>query len=110
MIRRPPRSTLFPYTTLFRSDVIPHLWYADKAEEAVAFYVSLLPDSRIDSVTALPADSPSGPAGSRSEEHTSELQSHLNLVCRLLLEKKKKKKISNIRTPHHLTLCTIAHL
>src|SRR5260370_35129884 len=64
MIRRPPRSTLFPYTTLFRSDVIPHLWYADKAEEAVAFYVSLLPDSRIDSVTALPADSPSGPAGS----------------------------------------------
>jgi predicted 3-demethylubiquinone-9 3-methyltransferase (glyoxalase superfamily) len=46
------------------SDVIPHLWYADKAEEAVAFYVSLLPDSRIDSVTALPADSPSGPAGS----------------------------------------------
>ncbi len=45
-------------------DVIPHLWYADKAEEAVAFYVSLLPHSRIDSVTALPADSPSGPAGS----------------------------------------------
>ena len=44
-------------------DVIPHLWHADKAEEAVAFYVSLLPDSRIDSVTALPADSPSGPAG-----------------------------------------------
>jgi len=43
-------------------DVIPHLWYADKAEEAVAFYVSLLPDSRIDSVTALPADSPSSPA------------------------------------------------
>jgi predicted 3-demethylubiquinone-9 3-methyltransferase (glyoxalase superfamily) len=45
-------------------DVIPHLRYADKAEEAAAFYVSLLPDSRIDSVTALPADSPSGPAGS----------------------------------------------
>ena len=45
------------------SDVIPHLWYADKAEEAVAFYVSLLSDSRIDSMAALPADSPSGPAG-----------------------------------------------
>ena len=45
-------------------DAIPHLWYADKAEEAAAFYVSLLPNSRIDSVTALPADSPSGPAGS----------------------------------------------
>jgi len=42
--------------------VIPHLWHADKAEEAVAFYVSLLPDSRIDSMAALPADSPSGPA------------------------------------------------
>ena len=48
-------------------DAIPHLWYADKAEEAAAFYVSLLPNSRIDSVTALPADSPSGPpARSRS--------------------------------------------
>lgn len=45
-------------------DAIPHLWYADKAEEAAAFCVSLLPNSRIDSVTALPADSPSGPAGS----------------------------------------------
>jgi predicted 3-demethylubiquinone-9 3-methyltransferase (glyoxalase superfamily) len=45
-------------------DAIPHLWYADKAEEVAAFYVSLLPNSRIDSVTALPADSPSGPAGS----------------------------------------------
>ena len=46
------------------SKVIPHLWYADKAEEAASFYVSLLPNSRIDSVTALPADTPSGPAGS----------------------------------------------
>ena len=44
--------------------IIPHLWYAEKAEEAAAFYVSLLPDSRIDSVTPLPADTPSGPAGS----------------------------------------------
>jgi predicted 3-demethylubiquinone-9 3-methyltransferase (glyoxalase superfamily) len=46
------------------SKVVPHLWYADKAEEAAKFYVSLLPSSRIDSVTALPAESPSGPAGS----------------------------------------------
>ena len=46
------------------SKVIPHLWYADKAEEAASFYVSLLPNSRLDSVTALPADTPSGPAGS----------------------------------------------
>src|SRR5690242_21616580 len=78
MIRRPPRSTLFPYTTLFRSD---------------------------DSQRARPlllgrwSQSPSLVAGvgrvsgyRRSEEHTSELQSHVNLVCRLLLEKKKKKK------------------
>ncbi len=44
--------------------IIPHLWYADKAEEAARFYVSLLPDSRIDSVVTMPADSPAGPAGS----------------------------------------------
>lgn len=46
------------------SKIIPCLWFADKAEEAARFYVSLLPDSRVDSVTPLPADSPSGPAGS----------------------------------------------
>jgi predicted 3-demethylubiquinone-9 3-methyltransferase (glyoxalase superfamily) len=46
------------------SKIVPNLWYTDKAEEAAAFYVSLLPNSKIDSVTALPADSPSGPAGS----------------------------------------------
>src|SRR5260370_26217946 len=92
MIRRPPRSTLFPYTTLFRS---------------------------LESLVAGTSDSPDGPTDqprtmtnivyqtlvpsytvmfvffivNRSEEHTSELQSHLNLVCRLLLEKKKKKEI-----------------
>src|SRR5688572_33021218 len=72
MIRRPPRSTLFPYTTLFRSG----LWYLAPAVEIV--------NSRGSS------DNASGE--SRSEEHTSELQSQSNLVCRLLLEKKKKKK------------------
>ncbi|HEX2581829.1 MAG TPA: VOC family protein [Dongiaceae bacterium] len=44
--------------------IIPHLWYTDKAEEAAAFYAGILPDSRVDSVTPLPADTPSGPAGS----------------------------------------------
>src|SRR5256885_5441772 len=73
MIRRPPRSTLFPYTTLFRSLVRPAAWLA-----AVARCGRRLLDYR--AVHAHP----------RSEEHTSELQSPCNLVCRLLLEKKKK--------------------
>src|SRR5260370_10601273 len=72
MIRRPPRSTLFPYTTLFRSCPTP---YASPVTTS-----GLLTDHY--ELTMLRA--------SRSEEHTSELQSHLNLVCRLLLEKKKK--------------------
>src|SRR6185503_20755856 len=68
MIRRPPRSTLFPYTTLFRSRALP------------------APPAR-------GCDSPDLPTSrSRSEEHTSELQSRLHLVCRLLLEKKKTKE------------------
>src|SRR2546430_17368223 len=70
MIRRPPRSTLFPYTTLFRSR---------------------LKFGRPDSSRATISPSTTEPSGrSRSEEHTSELQSQSNLVCRLLLEKKKK--------------------
>src|SRR5437588_5630899 len=68
MIRRPPRSTLFPYTTLFRSSR----------------------SSRCPTACAPPRSARS--TRSRSEEHTSELQSHSDLVCRLLLEKKKKKK------------------
>src|SRR2546430_12389047 len=71
MIRRPPRSTLFPYTTLFRSP--------DEAEDG---HRALRP---------LGAAPPLGREVQRSEEHTSELQSQSNLVCRLLLEKKKKK-------------------
>src|SRR6516225_11826034 len=66
MIRRPPRSTLFPYTTLFRSH--------DRGGEQDQLHVGSLRSTE-----------------PRSEEHTSELQSHVNLVCRLLLEKKKKK-------------------
>src|SRR5256885_11256267 len=73
MIRRPPRSTLFPYTTLFRSV-----------------------GSRSTSTLTMRRRVPSaGPAHQRSEEHTSELQSPCNLVCRLLLEKKKKKILTH---------------
>src|SRR2546430_10840348 len=75
MIRRPPRSTLFPYTTLFRSLCRSAGDRADRAAEAARG----LPARRV----------PAG-EGRRSEEHTSELQSQSNLVCRLLLEKKKK--------------------
>src|SRR6266571_7879944 len=74
MIRRPPRSTLFPYTTLFRSGY----------ECCGVAYLG----------RGLPVD-----ARARSEEHTSELQSHVNLVCRLLLEKKK----------HNTSLATVVH-
>src|SRR5947209_10019869 len=82
MIRRPPRSTLFPYTTLFRSGVGAH---AHGGEIAAA--------ARLEQrLLHLRAEE----AAARSEEHTSELQSRQYLVCRLLLEKKKEKKI----TPH----------
>src|SRR6266480_5282900 len=77
MIRRPPRSTLFPYTTLFRSPVPT---------------APCTPTWKTSSPTARPSTSPKASWHWRSEEHTSELQSHVNLVCRLLLEKKKKKK------------------
>src|SRR5207302_2403353 len=72
MIRRPPRSTLFPYTTLFRSSTA-------EADRGIA-------------PTARNGRGGSPERSTRSEEHTSELQSRENLVCRLLLEKKKKKK------------------
>src|SRR5437667_4687272 len=72
MIRRPPRSTLFPYTTLFRSEIVR----------------LAVPDQ--EAAQALAAIKPRSPIPVRSEEHTSELQSHHDLVCRLLLEKKKK--------------------
>src|SRR5688572_32129935 len=88
MIRRPPRSTLFPYTTLFRSG-------QSSAQPCLP-------------VKPIGAERPEPPsqqtqhrgrrAMPRSEEHTSELQSQSNLVCRLLLEKKKKKKKENIQT------------
>src|SRR5947207_8161875 len=97
MIPRPPRSTLFPYTTLFRSS---------GTNVVISAAVRVWSGSKVSSVPG----SPCGVAGNaayctlRSEEHTSELQSHSDLVCRLLLEKKKKKKttcnIKDIYQPH----------
>src|SRR5438067_5670765 len=88
MIRRPPRSTLFPYTTLFRSR-----WAAAGLEQKHGFLFAALPvrDHHVlfvDAIEVKPVER------LRSEEHTSELQSRFDLVCRLLLEKKKKKKKS----------------
>src|SRR5690242_21254063 len=89
MIRRPPRSTLFPYTTLFRSDGA-HV--VDRLPPDARFGMAEVPLGGVHR-----RDRADGDACVRSEEHTSELQSHVNLVCRLLLEKKKKKKISITR-------------
>src|SRR5438034_8796637 len=86
MIRRPPRSTLFPYTTLFRSKgASPSRRAGPGGEEGRGLEVAgLAPQSAVHwNLT---------PPELRSEEHTSELQSHSDLVCRLLLEKKKRKK------------------
>src|SRR2546430_6288928 len=85
MIRRPPRSTLFPYTTLFRSG--PDL-LSRAARDLHPQALALVLGTR----TALARPLHLAPRPLRSEEHTSELQSQSNLVCRLLLEKKKKKK------------------
>src|SRR5260370_8681106 len=87
MIRRPPRSTLFPYTTLFRS-------ISQKAGENEQLFGSV---TSKDIAEALEKQGYTiDRFGDRSEEHTSELQSHLNLVCRLLLEKKKKERYRKI--------------
>src|SRR3712207_6932683 len=88
MIRRPPRSTLFPYTTLFRSDDIGGLYGADTmlARDGAE---PLSGGDGSDDISAGPGNDPSINGGARSEEHTSELQSRQYLVCRLLLEKKK---------------------
>src|SRR2546425_4456016 len=97
MIRRPPRSTLFPYTTLFRSGV-GALWRSHELFDITLFPLppSLFPGRYAGSARPADASRPSGgrelTGRTRSEEHTSELQSLAYLVCRLLLEKKKKKK------------------
>src|SRR2546422_4344162 len=84
MIRRPPRSTLFPYTTLFRSVVIYDARYANVVERGRNVLTRL-------NLGANELLQMAGRVHGRSEEHTSELQSRLHLVCRLLLEKKKRK-------------------
>src|SRR2546426_8121140 len=99
MIRRPPRSTLFPYTTLFRSRwtsavtlnlAIGQGENAQTLVDMVRLYQMLASDGRSRSPYVVhPAAT-----GDRSEEHTSELQSPCNLVCRLLLEKKKKQQMT----------------
>src|SRR5690242_21528007 len=97
MIRRPPRSTLFPYTTLFRSGVRARMTEAVQLADGLEKEAEVLRRQLADH-QALHAEHQALEAQLaevRSEEHTSELQSHVNLVCRLLLEKKKKKQITN---------------
>src|SRR5260370_10536817 len=96
MIRRPPRSTLFPYTTLFRSPLDRHAIRATLVGlriftgERQAFFIGLVQCAGAHKHRVLPRHKAVlFVVPTRSEEHTSELQSHLNLVCRLLLEKKK---------------------
>src|SRR2546425_5891869 len=86
MIRRPPRSTLFPYTTLFRSGIVA-LWGSQRSVESARKSASSWASSAAGSAGVIGRPIGIGP---RSEEHTSELQSLAYLVCRLLLEKKKK--------------------
>src|SRR5260370_23539650 len=99
MIRRPPRSTLFPYTTLFRSGSnalaeIPDVEHSFILIDALQARCRSAAITVFTEVVILEDDYFSEYRyGGRSEEHTSELQSHLNLVCRLLLEKKKKRNV-----------------
>src|SRR2546422_4558315 len=95
MIRRPPRSTLFPYTTLFRSDHHARLPRLDSGSGEG------IPVLRAGSRSQKPCNGSSAILGPRSEEHTSELQSRLHLVCRLLLEKKKSTPPASV-----LSQCT----
>src|SRR5256885_6635471 len=98
MIRRPPRSTLFPYTTLFRSPQAP-----DRREKRPLPLICINLCCQLSAPAARKHPLAKRHHHDRSEEHTSELQSPCNLVCRLLLEKKKKKKnnISPTSIAHH---------
>src|SRR5690349_23070384 len=97
MIRRPPRSTLFPYTTLFRSSSTATSSPKTSCSPAGARW-SPISGSR----ESRPPPISKSPSPGRSEEHTSELQSRRDLVCRLLLEKKKKKnKIITLHKKHN---------
>src|SRR5258708_31854400 len=96
MIRRPPRSTLFPYTTLFRSEIAPRRVAGGRNVEG------------LERAAVRDAMRPGG-ALRRSEEHTSELQSPDHLVCRLLLEKKTKHPVPRTRAHPHSTGLTLRH-
>src|SRR2546421_5259612 len=102
MIRRPPRSTLFPYTTLFRSDRMPQFFLEIAHDEEPDAY----PVADLDNLAVAVVKD-------RSEEHTSELQSRSDLVCRLLLEKKKKKKNNHktriFKYDNRAEICIAAH-
>src|SRR2546427_2988423 len=102
MIRRPPRSTLFPYTTLFRSHVAEFARASGRRS-----YGGDGPHASIGCVLRAPRAALGAyrHRGARSEEHTSELQSQSNLVCRLLLEKKKKKQKSEVRDTRKRHVC-----
>src|SRR3712207_8290490 len=98
MIGRPPRSTLFPYTTLFRSKAFGGAFIAMNARDLGADYVFAWPQAQIGVMGAKQAVTIVNRrdiAAARSEEHTSELQSRQYLVCRLLLEKKKNHHTTN---------------
>src|SRR5688572_30863425 len=97
MMPRPPTSTLFPYTTLFRSTRISPMPHGSRWRP---------PRTRHEFRTGFPSAGRCGRGGLRSEEHTSELQSQSNLVCRLLLEKKKKEitYLSSLSTHHQHSL------
>src|SRR2546426_7690199 len=99
MIRRPPRSTLFPYTTLFRS--APRRWEKTRSPSQSSASGSVTLTSRSPSRFAAAFGKP---LVTRSEEHTSELQSPCNLVCRLLLEKKKQVHLTLSEDRHARTL------
>src|SRR2546421_8048367 len=96
MIRRPPRSTLFPYTTLFRSPISGASAGTTSSATCGLTATTTTAGSRSDDRSGLSLR----PRAARSEEHTSELQSRSDLVCRLLLEKKKKNKSTKILVSH----------
>src|SRR2546429_683059 len=102
MIRRPPRSTLFPYTTLFRSSVAAAFRSAGKRSPQMGAGRSKVATSQASKISATKSDpnwsAAYGKLPLRSEEHTSELQSRLHLVCRLLLEKKNQTSYTYIYT------------